>query len=287
MQVMTNLSESRKPDVTPMDCQPTEKHAMFENTMNMFCNTFELWQQVKDNLSLPLLTCLCEKAGLQPPASLLMLPTELKIKVLEFLPAAALATTCCVCSELKFLAASDEFWKVRFKEEFSWLDSDRAPGGRGWKSAFAREWVRRRRREEERREAERQLRAEVFPTLIMRPPPMSPHFPGGLGIGGDHDRFPGLGGGIGGFRPRGPGGAFFSAGFPGPLAEPGRLMLSPHRPGVRFELGGLQAEMELRPPMNLNGGGVDDDDENLDLLPASVLERDLGRHLVAHPPDEL
>ncbi|KAG0558485.1 hypothetical protein KC19_10G032100 [Ceratodon purpureus] len=223
LKVLANVGESGKQDATPMDYQATEKRVL-PNKVDMFCNIFELWQQVKDNLSLPLLTCMCEKAGLQPPASLLLLPTELKIKVLENLPAGALATICCVCSELKFLAASEELWKARFKEQFGWPDANRAPGGRGWKAAFAREVARRRRREEERREAERQLRNEAFPSLLMRPPPITPLFPGVLG--GDYDRFPGLGN-IGGFRPRGPGGAYWSANYPGAggVGEPDGLSL--------------------------------------------------------------
>jgi hypothetical protein len=80
--VLANVGEGGKPDATPMDYQATEKPVL-PNKVDMFCNVFELWQQVKDNLSLPLLTCMCEKAGLQLPASLLLLPMELKIKVLE------------------------------------------------------------------------------------------------------------------------------------------------------------------------------------------------------------
>ena len=258
---MANTGEGGKQDTTPMDCQATEKRSAYDTIVNMFCDVFELWQQVKDNLSLPLLTCMCEKAGLLPPASLLLLPTELKIKVLEYLPPKSLATIGCVCSELKFLAATDELWKQRFKETFGWPDSGRARGGRGWKSAFARESARRARREEERREAERQLRADVFPSLLMRPPPMNPHFPGVLG--GDYDRFPSFGGGGGGvgFRPRGLPGEFWSACFPaGGLGEPDRLMLSNPRGGSRScELGGVLGH-DSHPTVDIMGGLTNNDD---------------------------
>lgn len=246
-QVLANVGEGGKQDAAPMECEG--RTAGGAPPGEMLCNVYELWKQVKDNLSLPLLTCMCEKAGLQPPASLARLPTELKIKVLENLPAAALARIGCVCSELKFLANSEELWKVRFKEEFG--DANRAPGGRGWKAAFARELARRRRREEERREAERQLRNEAFPTLLMRPPPIAPPitFPGVLG--GDYDRFPGLGN-VGGFRPRGPlGGAYWSANFPG-SAEPDGLSLPSPGAGRRScEIGGLGRDS--MPSLNLLG----------------------------------
>lgn len=263
--MLANVGEGGKQDAAaPMDYQTT---TALPSKGDMFCNVFELWQQVKDNLSLPLLTCMCEKAGLQPPASLLLLPTELKIKVLENLPAAALATICCVCSELKFLAASEELWKTRFKEEFGLPDANRAPGGRGWKSAFARELARRRRREEERREAERQLRNEAFPTLLMRPPPIAPFFPGVLG--GDYDRFPGLGN-VGGFRPRGPGGAYWSANYPGTGGEPDGLSLPSPGAGRRnCKIGGL-----AMPSLNLLGGLTSN--PILDSLPPSMFGRELG-----------
>jgi len=270
--VLANVGEGGKQDGAPMDYQTTER-TVPPNKGDMFSNVFELWQQVKDNLSLPLLTCMCEKAGLQPPASLLRLPTELKIKVLENLPAVVLATICCVCSELKFLAASEEIWKTRFKEEFGWPDANRAPGGRGWKAAFARELARRRRREEERREAERQLRNEAFPTLLMRPPPITPFFPGVLG--GDYDRFPGLGN-VGGFRPRGPpGGAYWSANYPGTggIGEPDGLSLPSPGAGRRnCEIGGLGRDS--MPSLNLLGGLTSN--PIIDSLPPSLFGRELG-----------
>jgi len=48
---------------------------------------FELWRIVKDRLLMPVLTALCEKTGLPSTPSLFLLPTELKLKILEFLPA--------------------------------------------------------------------------------------------------------------------------------------------------------------------------------------------------------
>ncbi|CAM6064069.1 unnamed protein product [Sphagnum tenellum] len=194
------------PESTPSASQAhnvTEQHATNENGISMFHSVFELWKEVKDKLSLPLLMCLCERAGLPPPASLLIIPTELKVKVLELLPAIALARIGCVCSELKFLAGNNDLWKIRFKEEFGGAVFDRTYliGFQSWKNAFAREWSHRRRQEQERREADRHMRVPAFGVRI-RPRPYVLHFPGV--IGGDYDIYPGMGGGVGGgFRPRG------------------------------------------------------------------------------------
>ncbi|CAK9205399.1 unnamed protein product [Sphagnum troendelagicum] len=194
------------PESTPSASQAhsvTEQHATNENGISMFHSVFELWKEVKDKLSLPLLMCLCERAGLPPPASLLIIPTELKVKVLELLPAIALARIGCVCSELKFLAGNNDLWKIRFKEEFGGAVFDRTfvIGFQRWKNAFAREWSHRRRQEQERREADRHMRVPAFGVRI-RPRPYVLHFPGV--IGGDYDIYPGMGGGVGGgFRPRG------------------------------------------------------------------------------------
>lgn len=190
----------------------------FGNENHVFRDIFELWKDVKDSLSLPLLTVICEKAGLPPPPSLLRLPTELKIKVLDSLPAVALASLACVSSELRFLAASEDLWKQQYRQEFG-AGGDRAPGGRGWKNAFVRDWENRRRREEDRREAERYFRNDMFPPgTPWRASAYPPHF-------GVLDYFQGMGGssrrGIGGFGPDG-GAGFRNYGFRG--GPPGNPM---------------------------------------------------------------
>ncbi|KAJ7568354.1 hypothetical protein O6H91_01G028900 [Diphasiastrum complanatum] len=116
-------------------------------SLEIFSNIFEFWKEVKDNLSLCLLTALCERSGLPPPPSFLLLPTELKMRILEMLPAAALASLGCVCSELRFLASSNDLWKERYKQEFGLREGNQG-SEYGWKSAFAREWVRRKQRED-------------------------------------------------------------------------------------------------------------------------------------------
>eukprot|EP01018_Ginkgo_biloba_P009964 Gb_34344 [translate_table: standard] len=72
-------------------------------------DVFELWKFVKDTHSLPVLTTLREKVGLPSPPSLVWLPIELKLKVLEFLPAVDIAKVGCVCKELQLFTAMNSY----------------------------------------------------------------------------------------------------------------------------------------------------------------------------------
>lgn len=159
---------------------------------------FELWRIVKDRLSMPVLTSLCEKTGLPSPPSLILLPTELKLKILEFLPAVDVAKLGCVCTEFRFLSVNDELWKKKYADELgSFSEVDRPAGGRPdgqrWKDAFARDWIRKKKMEAQRRNFRNRY---VRQTPRMRLPRYMPvPFPGtGFGIsGGDYDRFPAIG----------------------------------------------------------------------------------------------
>ncbi|KAH6773154.1 hypothetical protein C2S51_011558 [Perilla frutescens var. frutescens] len=101
---------------------------------------FKFWRAVKDNLALPLLIDFCEEAGLELPPCFMRLPTELKLKILESLPGVDVAKVSSVCSELRYLASSDDLWKVKFGEEFS---KERKEGQVSWKKAFSMAWSRR------------------------------------------------------------------------------------------------------------------------------------------------
>jgi F-box protein 7 len=79
---------------------------------------FELWKIVKDELALPLLIDLCDKAGLDLPPCFMTLPVELKLLIFDYLPGDDLAKMCCTCSTLQDLASNDELWKKKFEEEF-------------------------------------------------------------------------------------------------------------------------------------------------------------------------
>ncbi|EFJ13874.1 hypothetical protein SELMODRAFT_49051, partial [Selaginella moellendorffii] len=74
-------------------------------SFSLYKDAFALWKEIKDNLTLRLLMLLCEIAGLPLPACFQILPTELKMKILEFLPALDVARISMVSSELRFLAA--------------------------------------------------------------------------------------------------------------------------------------------------------------------------------------
>lgn len=101
---------------------------------------FKFWRIVKDNLALPLLIDFCEEAGLELPPCFMRLPTELKLKILESLPGVDVAKVSSVCSELRYLASSDDLWKVKFGEEFS---NERKEAHVSWKKAFSMAWSRR------------------------------------------------------------------------------------------------------------------------------------------------
>ncbi|EHA8590819.1 putative F-box protein [Cocos nucifera] len=78
----------------------------------------KLWRTVSDELSRPLLIEICSNNGLPVPYCLMSLPTELKARILDFLPGVHLARIQCVCAEWKQLASSDQLWKQKFEEEF-------------------------------------------------------------------------------------------------------------------------------------------------------------------------
>lgn len=121
---------------------------------------FTFWRSVKDNLALPLLIDLCEKTGLELPPCFMRLPTDLKLKILELLPGVDVAKVSCVCSELQYLASSDDLWKLKFTEQFGveglqylasnndlWklkyaeqIGAEGVEARGGWKKAFARTW---------------------------------------------------------------------------------------------------------------------------------------------------
>ncbi|CAI9770056.1 unnamed protein product [Fraxinus pennsylvanica] len=121
---------------------------------------FTFWRSVKDNLALPLLIDLCEKTGFELPPCFMRLPTDLKLKILELLPGVDVAKVSCVCSELQYLASSDDLWKLKFTEQFGveglqylasnndlWklkyaeeIGAQGVEARGGWKKAFARTW---------------------------------------------------------------------------------------------------------------------------------------------------
>lgn len=121
---------------------------------------FTFWRSVKDNLALPLLIDLCEKTGFELPPCFMRLPTDLKLKILELLPGVDVAKVSCVCSELQYLASSDDLWKLKFTEQFGveglqylasnndlWklkyaeqIGAEGVEARGGWKKAFVRTW---------------------------------------------------------------------------------------------------------------------------------------------------
>lgn len=110
---------------------------------------FELWKIVKDQLALPLLIDLCEKAGLGLPPCLVRLPSDLKLRILEFLPGVDIARMACVCKEMRYLSSNNDLWKQRYDEEFG--IGKGLQGITNWKARFALFWEIKKKRKRERR----------------------------------------------------------------------------------------------------------------------------------------
>ncbi|KAF7847181.1 hypothetical protein BT93_L3252 [Corymbia citriodora subsp. variegata] len=99
---------------------------------------FEFWKSVKDDLALPLLMDLTERAGLPLPSCFPSLLTELKLKIFESLSGIDLARVGCVCSELRSLTSDNDLWKQKCVDEFK--KKTESGGMINWKQSFARLW---------------------------------------------------------------------------------------------------------------------------------------------------
>ncbi|GAQ88886.1 hypothetical protein KFL_004670030 [Klebsormidium nitens] len=228
----------------------------------LFKNARQLFVEAKDGLSVPLLSLLCQRAGVSPPASLILLPFDAKNNILAKLSARDLAAVAVTCSELREAASGDDFWRALFQREFP----NERPAVRAgmWKEAFRMAWVDRKLQRERRLEYERQLHVgrREWRGFRYQPPGM---------VGGDYDRFP-FGGGAGvppGGFPGGLGGGPFGipqgGAFPGghldggfsPSLGPDALDW-PHGGRARFEAGlGPQGGVGMPgiPGSNLPGFG--------------------------------
>ncbi|XWS54655.1 hypothetical protein CRYUN_Cryun10bG0107100 [Craigia yunnanensis] len=105
----------------------------------------EFWKIVKDGLALPLLIDLSYRTGLSLPACLIVLPKELKLRILESLPGVDIARMECVCTEMRYLASNNDLWKQKFEEEFENRSGAISIPGY-WKKMFHSCWEYRKRR---------------------------------------------------------------------------------------------------------------------------------------------
>eukprot|EP00798_Chlamydomonas_sp_ICE-L_P007733 gene7733-905_t len=154
-----------------------------------------------------------------------------------------------VCPELQHVACGNTLWEALFKAEFPTAVASQA-SAIGWKLEFSRKWVAR----ERQRHADRQPGLMAFPSphpmtggLYM--PPGGPRYPPNM-IGGDYDRFPQLGGGMGGMGGRG--GAMFG----GPAFGGGQPFGGPSFGGRQPFGGGVPGGSPFRggPPGPFGGG---------------------------------
>ncbi|KFK44452.1 hypothetical protein AALP_AA1G258700 [Arabis alpina] len=113
-----------------------------EGSSVFYREVFMFWRMVKDGLAIPLLIRLCDKAGLEPPPCLMVIPTELKMKILESLPGVSVAKMACVCTEMRYLASDNDLWKQKYLKESKNLFGMEAGESVNWKEKFATFWRR-------------------------------------------------------------------------------------------------------------------------------------------------
>lgn len=101
---------------------------------------FDLWKTVKDVFCLPLLVDVSKKYHLSPPPCFTNLPTDMKIRILEFLRGDDLARIGCVDVEMNRLSSNDELWKKKFDEEFGISSKKGTLRKQRWKDSFVMFW---------------------------------------------------------------------------------------------------------------------------------------------------
>lgn len=151
-------------------------------------DVFEFWKHVKDGIALPLLIDLCESVGIAPPSSLMLLPTYLKLKILELLPGTDIAKIACSCSEMCFISSNNDVWRQKYKEEFGYAETMDTECS--WKLKFSWAWSAWKKRKTE---TESFCRTRLYgfrtPHYPFRDPAL---FGVPRIIGGDYDLHPGL-----------------------------------------------------------------------------------------------
>ncbi|CAA7036058.1 unnamed protein product [Microthlaspi erraticum] len=109
-----------------------------QSSCSEYREVFTFWRMVKDGLAMPLLIGLCDESGLELPPCLMRLPTELKLKILESLPASSVAKVCCVCTEMRYVASENDLWKQKCLKEAKHLVASGSSGDSvNWKAKFA------------------------------------------------------------------------------------------------------------------------------------------------------
>ncbi|KAL9682799.1 hypothetical protein QQ045_014608 [Rhodiola kirilowii] len=159
---------------------------------------FEFYKEVKDKLALPLLIDICDKAGFRLPPCLMLLPTELKLKIFELVSATDLAKLACQSSELRYLTSDNSLWKMKYVEKFGNVVGSNSTN---WKQKFVSSWTMEKAAARNQEHDDRLYIYERWYRRRRRPRPFGTPFI----IGGDYDLIP--------FGGAGPGTAPFG-GFP-------------------------------------------------------------------------
>lgn len=111
-----------------------------QSSCTSYREAFTFLKMVKDGLSIPLLMGLCDKYGLEPPACLMRLPTELKMKILDLVTGESVAKMACVCKEMRCLASDNDLWRQKCLEETKHFVANRSGTTVSWKAEFATFW---------------------------------------------------------------------------------------------------------------------------------------------------
>ncbi|KAG0488902.1 hypothetical protein HPP92_007713 [Vanilla planifolia] len=147
---------------------------------------YQFWRIVKDALCMPLLVDICLKNGLPLPPCFSLLPTDIKVKILELLSGVDLAKVACTSSEMMYLASNDDIWRRKVLDEFG-MPHESNIGGT-WKAKFARFWMRKKARTGRENALVPYIRTPRIIPVPWVPGPQ--RFPM---VGGDYDRFPAIG----------------------------------------------------------------------------------------------
>jgi hypothetical protein len=151
---------------------------------------FQLMNSWKDDFCQPVLLRCCKILGIEyPVASFMVIPMDVKYKILSWLDFRDLCSIGMTCREMHHVANDNVFWLALCREYFpDQLTSENTIYGQfAAKYAFKRMISIQKERDRERQEM---LRFRHTRRMPPQPPEMRPSFPGI--IGGDYDRLPSL-----------------------------------------------------------------------------------------------
>ncbi|CAK7338928.1 unnamed protein product [Dovyalis caffra] len=107
------------------------RNCLEEDRMSEF---YHLWKTVKDRIVLPFSIQRTEKTSATLPSCVMHPSSDLKLEILELLPASDVARTACVSSKMQSLCSNNDLWKQKYVDEFGYESETQSFGN--WKSRF-------------------------------------------------------------------------------------------------------------------------------------------------------